>query len=473
MTLSKRFMDLATALTHTSKVRKLDQRQWFMPGQPPQAQSIFSARFRILSWHLLRSYLGAMVAVMGLSSVAVYQFFTYSLYEQLDNQLATIADAARHSFPAVQADPTVTNFKLPRIADDDGDLDLPWQDLRGNHQSVEWFASNHHRLSKAGALFPETPLVLNFHPQQQQRLRVLTLPIYSPKTTEKHQLPQGYVRVSAAIGEIEEEQKRLLLGLCLGGTVSILLISGTGCWLTARSLKPIEQSMQKLQQFTADASHELRSPLTAVKTAVEVMQSHPDRIHPADVKKVEAIANATQQMVQLIEDLLMLARADMPLKPTTPQVSLPIHEILEDLIEFLQPQATAKHISLQSTQLNQAFIPGDAKSLRRLFVNLLDNAIKYTPKGGTITVALSLLDQSVIVSVQDSGIGIAPEHLPRVFDRLWRADSARAHQDGAGLGLAIAQAIAQAHGGEIIVSSQIGTGSCFKVHLPRVKNYKF
>ncbi|MBD3561321.1 ATP-binding protein, partial [Planktothrix sp. FACHB-1355] len=139
----------------------------------------------------------------------------------------------------------------------------------------------------------------------------------------------------------------------------------------------------------------------------------------------------------------------------------------EDLLEMLELQAEEKEIYLKSNLLVGIFVKGDAVKLMRLFANLLENALQYTPAGGTVTLTMKNVDKYVFVSVEDTGIGIAPEHLKSVFDRFWRADKARSRrQGGQGMGLAIAQAIAQFHGCEITVSSEVGVGSCFRVRLP-------
>jgi signal transduction histidine kinase len=254
----------------------------------------------------------------------------------------------------------------------------------------------------------------------------------------------------------------------LGSVFALSITAIGGLWLTQQSLKPIEQSFQQLKQFTADASHELRSPLTAIKTSVEVMRSHPERIHPADVKKLGAIASATNQMTHLVEDLLLLARTDAAsAAPAQDWRAIPLDEVLEDLVELLEPKAVAKAIELQSNLQPNVSVMGDAAQLSRLFSNLLENAIAYTPARGTIALSMHRSDRFVIVSVEDTGIGIAPEQLPLIFHRFWRADKARVQREGGlGLGLAIAQAIAQRHRGEITVTSQFGVGSCFKVRLP-------
>ena len=148
-------------------------------------------------------------------------------------------------------------------------------------------------------------------------------------------------------------------------------------------------------------------------------------------------------------------------------VCLSLDKMIEDVLVLLQPQAQEKGITLQVNLLTGVMVNGDALQLTRLFRNLLENALQYTPAGGKVTLAMKLRDRFAIVSVDDTGIGIAPEDLKFVFDRFWRADKARSRREGGmGMGLAIAQSIAQHHRGEIVVSSQLGVGSCFQVRLP-------
>ncbi len=426
--------------------------------------------FQTLRLRLLSSYLGVMVAILGSTMIVVYHFVTYNLYQKLDGELLTLADAAAHNLSAVKTNHAVIYGKFPRITDNDGDLDIPWQDLRENYQSIEWFDSNRESLGKAGKHIPQVPITENFRILQQGKIRSLTIPVYKSGSNKNRQI-LGYVRVSQSTEVLAEELDRLSYGLEWGGIIAVIFSGVGGWWLTNKSLHPIEQSVQQLKQFTADASHELRSPLTAIKTSVEVMQRHPERIDPADVKKLAAIASATNQMTRLVEDLLFLARTDAaPKTPNVEWVSIPLDELLEDLVDLLQPQAEAKGITLRFEIADEIFVKGDASQMRRLFSNLLENALQYTQAGGTVTAAIvSRDDRFVVVSVEDTGIGIAPEHIPFIFNRFFRADKARSrHSGGLGLGLAIAQAIAHNHKGEITISSQLGVGSCFQVSLPVV-----
>jgi signal transduction histidine kinase len=417
--------------------------------------------FRALSLKLLASYLIAMITVLGLSAIAAYQFFAYSLFQSVDRDLDTIADAAKHNFAAIERDRTAATRRLPTEIDQDGDLDLPWQDLRTAAQTVEWFDKNGRGLASVGKPLPSRSFVPRFHPIQQGEIRSITKPVFA-KDGEK---PLGYVRVSMETQELDQELERLLIGLGFGGAIAITAIGITGWYLTRRSIQPIEASVEKLKQFTADASHELRSPITAAKTAVNLIQSHPERVHAADARKLDIIAQAMDQMTELVEDLLLLARTDN--QSNSKDIAfIPLNEVLEDLVELLQPQANAAEIQLNLTVQSESSVQGNPQDLKRVFLNLIENAIKYTSCHGTVEVSLFQKEGYVVVTVQDTGIGIASEQLSKVFDRFWQADPSRHRKGGNGLGLAIAQALVTAHQGQITVQSQFGKGSCFRVELP-------
>lgn len=417
--------------------------------------------FHSLRQRLLLSYLAAMVTILGTSAVAMYFFFARSLYRQLDNELLTLAKAAAPSL-------AIAKREVPRTLEED----IRWRDLFEHSQSVEWFSTDSELLARVGPVFSTSPLGNRFNsPQQQRQIRTLTLPVQGYGSNQKQPQLEGYVRTSESIEVVENVLSQLRWGIGLGGIVALSLTGIAGMYLTRQALEPVEGSFEQLKQFTADASHELRSPLTKVKTSIEMMLNHPERIHPADAKKLAIIASATNEMTHLVEDLLFLARTDVP-TATLPfkRIPIPLDELLQDLVELLEPQIQAKEITFKTHWLADVTVAGDATQLTRLFSNLLENALQYTSPKGTVVLSMSNLERSVIVSVEDTGIGIAPEDLPKVFHRFWRADKARSRREGGlGLGLAIARAIAQRHGGEIALSSQAGVGSCFKVRLPTVQ----
>jgi len=433
-----------------------------------------SPQFRALRWQLLLSSLGVIGITLTVAGIAVYEFVAYSLIQKADRQLSLLAEAAAHSLVEIQNDGVVLSDRSTQTIDNDGDLDLPWQDLRQSQQSIEWFNAQKQLIGKSGAIFPALPLTNRPGILQASKdWHTLTVAIYMAEKPKTPEFLQGYVRVGESIDAIEEELSRLRWGLQSGGLVALLLCGIGSWWLTQQFLQPIEQSFQQLKQFTADASHELRNPLTAIRTSVEVMQSHSDRVHPSDQKKLAAITSATTQMTQLVEDLLWLARSDGNLVPLKPESAIPIDELLEDLLDLYFLQSKQQQITLNSNFAADALVVGDADQLKRLFANLLTNALKYTPAYGTVTLSSIVKSNEIIVQVQDTGIGIAPEQLPFVFDRFWRADAARSYyNEGTGLGLSIAQTIAQRHSGTLTVTSNLGRGSCFQVRLPLGKEIR-
>lgn len=439
-----------------------------------QSQFTVSPQLKALRWRLLLSSLGVIGCTIATFGLVIYQVVAQSLEQKADRQLSLLAEAAAHSLPELAEHPEISSDRQPTTIDDDGDFDLPWQDLQQDEQSIEWFDADGHLLRRAGNALPEAPFVIPIHISQKQvaeledtiddNIHRLTIPVYAPGVQGAL---QGYVRVSESNEAIEEELKRLRSGLQWGGVLALVVSGAGGWWLTQQSLQPIDRSIRQLKQFTADASHELRNPLTAIKASVDVMQSHQERFHSTDWAKLDAIASATDQMSQLVDDLLWLARSDRFSAASDVPVLIPIVELLEEVMDQYLPQAEQKQIALKATELSDVAVLGNPFQLKRLFGNLIANALHYTPVGGAVTLSAALHDGQVIIHITDTGIGIAPEHLPLVFDRFWRADQARVRREGgAGLGLAIAQAIAQQHHGQITVTSQLGQGSCFQVELP-------
>ncbi|MGP1385665.1 MAG: sensor histidine kinase [Thainema sp.] len=339
-----------------------------------------------------------------------------------------------------------------------------------NHQGVEWFDDRQQLIVREGDLFPSQSLLSDDLSTaqwiQQGDIRSFILPVYRDAPSGQSYL-LGYVRASESTRHLDRELAQLREGLALGAFIISGLVTLGGVWLTREALKPVLISFDQLKQFTADASHELRNPLTAIRASIAVMQTHPERIHPADADKLSAIASASVQMSQLIDDLLLLARMDRQAPDRQAWHPIPLDELLEDLVNVYHDQAEQANIGLKLQLTDALEVVGDAAQLQRLFTNLLTNALRYTPTGGTVTVSLQRSGGQAVINIQDTGIGIAPEQLPHIFDRFWRADSARSQHDGGiGLGLAIAKAVVQRHDGSITVQSKLGAGSCFQVKLP-------
>ena len=227
----------------------------------------------------------------------------------------------------------------------------------------------------------------------------------------------------------------------------------------------LDESFSRQRQFTADASHELRTPLTAIKGQTEVALQR-DRT-TGDYKEVlHAVNNEVDRMIRLVGSLLTLARADAGQIPLA-RDAVDVGEIVVDAADQVQASAAAKGIDLKVQPGPPIPLIADEDLLLQLMLNLFDNAVKYTPSHGFVGVAWTVENGYATIRVSDTGPGIGAEHLPRIFDRFYRADQARGQMNGgAGLGLSICRWIAEAHHGTIEVESKPGSGASFIVRLP-------
>ena len=231
-------------------------------------------------------------------------------------------------------------------------------------------------------------------------------------------------------------------------------------------LERVQHAMARERQFTSDASHELRTPLTILKGEISVALGRP-RTAAEYSETLAHLESTVDDMTQLVEDLLTLTRAAAN-KENIGQARVNLSELLRQVCERMSVLASAKGVRLNApTETAGVIALGDRLKLQRVLTNLIDNALRYTPKGGRVDVSIRRKETEALIDVRDTGRGIRPEHLPRLFQRFYRADSDRGRDSGgSGLGLAIAQTIVQAHGGKISVESQPGKGSCFTVSLP-------
>jgi heavy metal sensor kinase len=318
------------------------------------------------------------------------------------------------------------------------------------------------------------------------------------------------VQVAAPMHEIEEALERLRWMLLL--SMPLLLGAATlgGYWISRRALSPVadvtetarsisienlaarlpvpdtgdelerlsrtfndllarlQQSVDRMTQFTADASHELRAPTTLIRTTAELALR---RVRSVDEyqQALGQVLTESERMSHLVDSLLLLARADSG-NDGAGTSRFNLAKSVNESCKEGEMLAASRGVQFTCTVPSQPVeMSGDPQSARRLFFILIDNAIKYTPPGGQVTVELRQEDRYAVGVIRDTGIGIAKQDLPRVFDRFWRADKARSREaGGAGLGLSIAQWIARRYGGEIRVESKFGEGSVFTVVLPLV-----
>jgi two-component system, OmpR family, heavy metal sensor histidine kinase CusS len=227
----------------------------------------------------------------------------------------------------------------------------------------------------------------------------------------------------------------------------------------------LEASFAEIRRFTADASHELRTPLAAIRIEAEVALGKPLTVEQHQ-ELLGSILEECERLVRLTDQLLALAREDA--RGPRPELALvDLAALAAGVVETMRPLAEARRVALDHEPDGPLRVRGEEARLRQVFFNLLDNAIKYTPAGGTVAVGLGRVDGDVVVTVRDTGIGIPAEHLPRVFDRFYRVDKVRSRAEGgAGLGLSIARKIVADHGGRIELTSTPGQGTTCTVRLP-------
>jgi signal transduction histidine kinase len=412
--------------------------------------------FKPIRYRLLLSYLLILGTILGIFAIGVRFLFAHSLRQQTLEKLKTLGRGAI-------ANIEIEHHQL-RI---EGDFNA--QDMLNQNQSLQWFDLQGNLLAQQGKIKIDLPLSKSSLIQDQKGhpdVLVITLPILENNSRNL----MGYIRVSQSLQDIQETLEKLDWGLGMGILGALVLSGIGGIILTNQAMRPIEESFKRLKQFTADASHEFRSPLMAIASNVEVSLKYPGGMRETDRESFEAIASATNQMTQLTEGLLLLARTEK--NNTDQQETVNLKIVIEDLIQFYQPQFFVKNINLTSELQESLLISGNAVQLSRLFSNLIENALHYTPAEGLIEIQGKQKRDFIEIHIKDTGIGIATENLDKIFERFWRADNSRSYWDGgSGLGLSIVDAIVQNHRGRINVTSELTKGSCFTVYLPTNLNF--
>jgi signal transduction histidine kinase len=293
----------------------------------------------------------------------------------------------------------------------------------------------------------------------QGRVRVYSLPVGQPGATV------AVVQVVRSQSFVDAAVRRLLITLAGSALVGLVAAALAGYWLAGRTLRPIADALRRQRDFVADASHELRTPLTVIRGNIDHIRRSPDAPVSAYADVMEDIEAESERLTRLVAGLLTLARTDDG-RVQLQWSDVDLSALAKGLIREVAPLAQAKGLELRSAIQPDVCVRGDADRLHELGLILLDNAIRYT-SAGRVSLELSAEGATVTLRVADTGPGIAPAHLPRIFDRFYRTPAARSSEAaGTGLGLAIARWIAEAHGGRITATSELGRGSTFTVQLP-------
>jgi signal transduction histidine kinase len=247
---------------------------------------------------------------------------------------------------------------------------------------------------------------------------------------------------------------------------AILLISAVGWFLARKSIEPIERNLALLRQFVADAAHELRTPVSVLRSRADVALQR-ERDPAAYVDVLTAVGLESERMGRIVNDLLMLARTDAGERAIAPE-RVYVDDVAVDAVASVHVLAERRGVHLDVLQFEESAAVADPILVRQLLVILLDNAVKFTPPGGKVTLSVRPEDGRATVTVADTGVGIAAAELPRIFDRFYRGDDARRRSDGAGLGLSIAKWIVDAHGAVLAIESEVGQGTRVTVRFPAV-----
>ena len=255
-----------------------------------------------------------------------------------------------------------------------------------------------------------------------------------------------------------------LVGIGLVSLIGLLFIS---IYLTNKSIIPIKEAFEKQKQFIADASHELKTPLAIIKTNTSLVLSHPEDTIKNQTKWINYINSQADRMSELISEMLSLAKMDVAENKLT-LVPINMSKIIESMILMFDAVIYENNINLETNISKDLHINGDKESLKKLFSIIMDNAIKYTDKNGSITVSLFSDKNKVKMIIRNTGEGIAPEDLERVFERFYRVDKSRDRETGGyGLGLSIASSIVKDHKGKIYARSKVGSFTSFIVEIPQ------
>lgn len=251
--------------------------------------------------------------------------------------------------------------------------------------------------------------------------------------------------------------------VALGIPLALLIAAGGGYLLARKSLAPVARAFELQRSFMADASHELRTPVAIIQGEADVALSRPRS--SADYREsIEIMQKAARKLTRIVHDLFLLARSDAGNYPMSFS-RFYLDELLEGCVRSMKTAADAKRIDLACQAPRDAVMLADEELLQRLVLNLLDNAIRFTPAEGRVAVQAERTAEGCTIEVMDSGPGIRPEDQPLVFERFFRAERART-EGGAGLGLAIARWAAAAHGGTLDIARSDTSGTVFVVRLP-------
>jgi signal transduction histidine kinase len=452
-------------------------------------------RQQLASW-----YAGVMALILGIGGLAVYEVVSYTRWQIIDQELESVAGTLhdglepflhQHGQLDVQAQKLLPSLCLPQ-QDCMTQREPMGRHILGALHSEGYYMRFMNMSGQVVATIGMQPKIADSHsanlvanPSEiaqltcqdcsgkriwqtfdsfdKTRYRQISL-LLEPKGVGQW----GYIQVGRSLKEFDQSITLLRLILFLGLPIFVCLIAVAAWWMAGLAMRPVHQSYEQIQQFTADAAHELRTPLAAIRATVEATLGNQELTLEQSRTTLQTIERQNHRLSQLVQDLLFLARLDLRVLTVQLQPCC-LNDVVSDLIEEFAALAIAAEIKLipDVEAKPPLLVLGNEEQLYRLLANLLTNAIHFTPADGRVTVGLQQSESFAVLQVQDNGIGMTAEDQSRIFDRFYRVNPDRSRQTGgAGLGLAIVQAIVQSHGGTIQVQSEVGKGSTFTVRLP-------
>ncbi|NUN63997.1 HAMP domain-containing histidine kinase [Pseudanabaena biceps] len=426
-----------------------------------------SMRRRLTLWYAIITAVLLIVFATGF-----YLYVQTTLIDRIDDTIDHVAEVIERSL--------IRSNLIDLESDFSHNFSANAEEIDADHIDIDWFSPSGNILwttnANVDSLQPREkgilqPVYRTVHLSEVEPLRQMTEPIVINGKL------LGYLRISHPWFEVTKPVKQLFLDLAIGTTLMVFVVLLCGWWLAGMAMEPVRESYQRLKQFTADASHELRNPIAVIQTNVQVALDDPTPDAEFQRSQLETVERITRRLGRLIEDLLLLARHD---GGSTNQKREPCHllQILSEVSEEQTAIAQQKQITLELPNSDQKLIVlGDRDHLGRLFTNLVSNAIAYTPKGGQVQIIAqpSISHNHIQIQIKDTGTGIPEAELSQIFERFYRYQPQKASKSsskgsnstsGSGLGLAIAKAIAESHQGKIMVESKVNQGSTFTVILP-------
>lgn len=443
---------------------------------PVQQNELFQrSRLRLAAW-----YAGVMGIVLSLSGLGVYEAIAHSHWVTADRELESVAGTLHDSIERTLRKPgrleLASRQLLPNLCfigeECPSDAALSGRHILSAVHQDNYYVRLLNRTGKPVAfagiplqelsLAAPEPVWQMLQDSQGNRYRQITLTL----ETLDHRA-WGTLQVGRSLRDFDNYLAAVRWIMLIGLPLAMLAIGGASWWLAGRAMRPIYQAYRQVQQFTADAAHELRTPLAAVQATIESVLRLP-RFSTGEARDtLVVVERQNQRLIRLVNDLLLLSRLDRQV--VSQRRFCCLQDIISDIEEELAALAVTEQITLVAeVEVSKPLrVVGDEAQLYQLVFNLVSNAIQYTPAGGNVTITLGRQDTQAVIQVHDTGVGIAPEHQTKIFDRFYRASDDRSRlTGGSGLGLSIARAIAQAHGGSIQVQSELGKGSLFTVQLP-------